>query len=449
MSETNRSEIFAFVQIISLFVIFNYNAYFLVPSFEALKNTFGFSDTQLGLLSGGYLFANGFSTIIWSYLSETKFTSRKIMLSLSFLIAGILILTNVFINSPVYFTLIIILSGFSLGSVLPLGFSMIADIFISEERTQAYTLWYTFGGFGITLGIAISSIIGSIFTWRYTLLVDALLLFIGAILSWLTKEPVRGWADLGRKSNHILQRMNFVIDFKAIKTIVTNKSNILLIITGALQVIPDTVLLIWGFQFVVRELKVNSIAALIYLSIIGSGAFGGILLARLVDKTYIRNVEMRPFFGSLFCLLSALFFLLFFLSDFTLEIYDKDLVVVFFKIITRIIANPYVLLASSFYFIGKFINTPLGPIKESVLADVNLPEHRSIIKSFMIIIELLARSISTLIVGLLSDLICGVKIAIIVMLSPWILASFFWIVISKNYEIAHNKIREKLRERVK
>jgi len=448
MNKVDRSEIFTFIQIISLFIVLNYNAYFLVPSFEALKNAFGFSDTHLGFLSGGYLFANGFSTILWSYLSETKFTSRKYILSLSFVIAGTLILIDVFITSPLYFSLIIILSGFSLGSVLPLGFSMIADIFISEERTQAYTLWYTFGGFGITLGIAISSIVGSMLSWRHTLLIDALFLFIGGLLAWLIKEPVRGGADLGLKSGHISQRIEFIIDAKAIKTMITNKLNILLIIESSFQVIPDTVLLIWGFQFVVRELKVSSVAALVYLSIVGTGAFGGIILARLVDKIYVRNRKMRPLTGALFCLLSALFFILFFLSNFRLEIYDKDLIVVFFKVITKIITNPYILLASSFYFIGKFINTPLGPIKESVLADINLPEHRSIMKSFMIIIELLSRSISTLIVGLLSDLICGVKIAIICMLLSWVIASFLWVIISKNYRIAHDRVQEELRKRI-
>ncbi len=449
MNKIGINKSLTFIQIIFLFIILNYNAYFLVPSFEFMREYLGFSDTLLGFLSGGYLFANGLSTLIWAYISEARLKSRKNVLSISFLLASLFILIEIFARSPLFFLLLFILAGFSLGSVLPLGFSIIADIFVSEERTQAYTLWYTFGGFGISLGIAISSIVIAILGFRFTLLIDALFLLMGSVLSWLIKEPVRGWADIGLKTSFSRYAIEFSISMKDIKLLLKNKINLLLIFEGALQVIPDTVILIWGFQFIMRDLSASSVVALVYLSIVGTGAFGGILLARVVDKIYAKNKVLRPLMSVIFCLLSALFFISFFQSSFELDIYDTDIFTSFFKITEKILSNSYIFLASLLYFMGKFVNTPLGPIKESVLADINLPEHRAIIKSFMIIIELVSRSISALLVGLLSDLTGEIRMAIIYMLSPWILASFIWIIISHDYESYYNKARSELEKRIK
>ncbi len=375
MFKLDADHLSTFVQLASLFIILNYNTYFLVPNFEAIRYAFNVSDMYLGLLSGGYLFANGFSTIAWAYLSETQMKTRKKVLSLSFILASLFMFFEVFVYSATYFIIIIILTGVSLGSVLPLGFSIIADIFRSEERTQAYTLWYTIGGFGISLGIAVSSIISSIFSWRYTILLDSILLLIGGVLSYFIKEPMRGWSDIRSYGKVELLTFDSNLRLKDLRKIITNRTNLKLILESTFQVIPDAVILIWGFQFIMRELKVCNVAALVYLSIVGTGAFGGIILARIIDKIYLKNKKMRPIMGSLFCLLSALFLILFSSSKFELNIYNGDIIAVFFEILEIIISNPCIFVASIFYFIGKLVNTPLGPIKESVLADINLPEH--------------------------------------------------------------------------
>lgn len=448
MNYLSKRDLITFIQLTTLFIILNYNNYFLVPDFESLKVFFGVSDSYLGILSGGYLFANGFSTLAWSYLSETRFRARRKILSLSFILASAFVFIDVFIYIPIYFMALIILSGFALGSVLPLGFSIIADIIRSEERTQAYTLWYTFGGIGISLGIALSAITSAIYGWRFSLVLDSILLLAGGIAALFIEEPIRGKADIETLARVESKVLEFRLRSSDIRVILSNKVNLLLIVEGVLQVIPDTVILIWGFQFIMRELKTCNVAALAYLSIVGTGAFGGILLARLVDRVYSKEKIMRPFMASLFCILSAVFFIFFFSSHFELDVYEKDIVLAFILVLTRILKNPYVLIASLFYFLGKFINTPLGPIKESILADINLPEHRSIIKSFLIIIELISRSVSTLIVGLVSDLMGELRIAIIYMLTPWLLASLFWIIIAKKYVLVQESVRKALRKRL-
>ncbi len=67
-------------------------------------------------------------------------------------------------------------------------------------------------------------------------------------------------------------------------------------------------------------------------------------------------------------------------------------------------------------------------------------------KSVMIITELIARSFSTIIVGILSDLM-GVKTAINYMLLSWLVASFIWITIAKSYVIEHDKVKKELIKR--
>ena len=436
----------SFLQISFLLILQYSNAYVLVPNYSSIKMDFGVSDAYLGLLSGMYIFANGVASFIWSYVSEAEGLKRKQILSLSYFMASILMFLTFTALDAFSFILFYTLTGLALGAILPLGFSIISDFFESDMRVRIFMLWYMFGGCGITLGLGIGAILGTYFYWRFPILVCSSILILGGVISLLIYEPERGAVELKEVSVSEYS-YSYVFKLSDLNLLKDTRSNFYVILQGIFGVIPDSVILTWGLQYLIRESKASEVGALIFLSLMGIGSLGGVYVAYLADKLYKKKKIYRPLIASLCSIIGTVLYVGFFLIPFELNIPTNNLIDALYIVFLRLLEDGLVLLAFTIFTTAKLINSAIGPIRDSVLADVNLPEQRAIILSIIIICELFSRSLGIALVGLLSDITNNLRIAIILSMTFLMISGTIWILVSKHYENDILRMREILRNR--
>lgn len=446
---TRKKEItrwISFLQISFLLILQYSNAYVLVPNYSSIKMDFKVSDAYLGLLSGMYIFANGVASFIWSYVSEAKGLKRKQILSLSYFLASILMFLTFMALDAFSFIIFYTLTGLALGAILPLGFSIISDLFESGMRVRIFMLWYMFGGFGITLGLGLGAILGTYFYWRFPILVCSSILILGGAISLLIYEPERGAVELKEVSASEYP-YSYVFKLSDLNLLKDTRSNFYVILQGIFGVIPDSVILTWGLQYLIRESKASEVGALIFLSLMGIGSLGGVYVAYLADKLYKKKKIYRPLIASLCSITGTALYVGFFLIPFELNILTNNLIDALYIVFLRLLEDGLVLLAFTIFTTAKLINSAIGPIRDSVLADVNLPEQRAIILSIIIICELFSRSLGIALVGLLSDITNNLRIAIILSMTFLMISGAIWILVGKHYENDILRMKEILRNR--
>ena len=426
-------------------------SYLIIPNYNLIKMDFHISDTFLGLMSGLFLFLNGVAALIWSYFSDTILIKRKIFLIISMGVAGILTLLTYTAQDFASLFIFRILTGASLGSILPLGFSILSDTFDRSRRTSIFMLWYVLGGFGLGLGFGMSVLLGNYFSWRLPLFYGGItILLIGMFVSATLLEPERGSAEeeLGALIN---RGAKYSYRFKPsdLSIIIANKSNFFAALQGFLGTIPNGIIFTWALQYIIRDLGTTELVGSIFLGIMSIGALGGFLVSYAADKLYKYNVAIRPVIAGFCSIFESILFIMFFSVPLHLNIYEKDLTVGVQKIFSLLFTNFFVLLTASFFFFAMFFNSAVGPIRNSVLSDVNLPEHRATVLAGVTIIELFSKSIGIAVLGFLADLFSSLHFPIILAMTLWIFSGIAWFYLAWYYGYDVGYIRGILERRRK
>jgi len=437
-----------FSQIVMLYILENMASYLLIPNYNLIKYDLGVSDTYLGLLMGGFLLMNGFAALLWSYASDAKGMRRKALLSASLVGGGIFIVLASVSPNPILLIIFWVFSGGALGAIIPLGFSLISDLFDRHIRTKVFMLWYMLGGIGLALGFGLALFLGTYYGWRLPLYFGGLILiFLGGPLSLLIWEPQRGFSDIDTPIDQYYYPYRFRP--QDIGLILSNKSNIYVALQGFFGTIPNGVLFTWTVHYIIREANASEIAASVFLGFMSVGALGGLVLSHITDKLYRRNPTYRPLVAAFCSIVEGVLFMIFFAVPMKLNIYTDDPIDAFFAMIHMLYTNPQIFMLFIVFFIAMFFNSPVGAIRNSVLSDVNLPEDKATVLSAINIGELLSKSIGVSIVGALSDLFGSLRIPIIITMSIWILSGASWILVAKHYQRDILKIRRILEQRIK
>ena len=438
-----------FFQVTLLYILQNINAYLVIPNYNLIKQNLKVSDIYLGIMTGGYLFLNGLAALLWSYASDVRGFKRKILLASSYFSGGILTLLTSISPHPYLILLFWVLTGGFLGAIIPLGFSIISDLFEREKRTPIYMLWYTLGGVGLAIGYAIAIFLGVNYGWRRPLFIGAFtLIIIGVPLCFSLWEPPRGISEV---ENIKPYRYSYPYKFRPqdIGLILSNKSNIYVALQGFFGTIPNGVLFTWSLQFLIREVRVNEIGATIILGIASTGALGGLALSYVTDKLYKKEVIYRPLVAAICSFSEGILFAVFFSLPIKLNIYTDDVASALHKILEAMISNTLVLTAVLIFFIAMFFNSSVGPIRNSVLSDINLPEHRATVLSAIVIMELFSKAIGITIVGILSDVLNTLRYPMIAVMLIWVLSGIAWLKVANYYTMDAQKIRDIIMDRMK
>lgn len=445
-----RKKWIGFSQISLLYILQNMDAYLLIPNYNLIKNDLAVTDAYLGMITGGYLFFNGLAALIWSYASDARGMKRKMLLAGSFITGGILTMIVSILYNPLGIAFLWILAGGSLGAIIPLGFSIISDLFESGSRTGIFMIWYTLGGVGLAIGYGLSLFLGVIAGWRYPLYIGGMILiFLGAPLCLLLWEPPRGLADLRSTKGTGDYRYPYRFQPSDLGLIISNKSNIYVALQGILGTIPNGVLFTWTVHYIIREAHASEVVASVFIGIMSTGALGGLALSYLADKLYQLKHEYRPILAGICSVSEAILFTVFFSIPIRINVFSDDPIEAFTQIVNLIRVNKVFLLAFLLFFIAMFFNSPVGAIRNSVLADVNLPEHRATVLAGVNIAELFSKSLGITLVGLLSDIMGNLRIPITITMIVWIFSGSAWFTLSRYYEKDLSRVKKTLDERIK
>jgi MFS family permease len=181
-----------------LFVIslFNYtDRYMIAILLPSIKQDFGLSDTQMGVLSGVAftLFYVVCGVPIARFADQR---SRKKILVTALALWSVMTAVCGLVQN--FFQLVIarMLVGIGEAGSSPPSYSVISDIYPPQRRATAMAVYLAGAPMGILIGFTLGGWLTAEYGWRYALFAVGVpgLVFAG-LLVWLFKEPARGAVD--------------------------------------------------------------------------------------------------------------------------------------------------------------------------------------------------------------------------------------------------------------
>jgi MFS family permease len=168
----------------------------LGPNLSAVASEFGFSDEERDRKLGGdialaFFLLGAPASLVVGCLADTSHRSRLFAMVVG-IGEGACLLTYF---STTYSQLYVCraITGFSVGGALPLIYSVLGDLFASDERHAVSAVVGVGTGAGIALGQGVAGFLGPTFGWRLPFLIVSVPALVCALLVLLTvTDPERG-----------------------------------------------------------------------------------------------------------------------------------------------------------------------------------------------------------------------------------------------------------------
>jgi MFS family permease len=162
---------------------------------QPIKQEFGFSDTQLGLL-GGLAFALLYSTLGIPIARRADRGDRVTIITASLLIWSAFTALTGLARNFTHFLLARLAVGIGEAGCSPPAYSLIADYFPPERRATAVSI-YSMGIYaGVFVGLVVGGEVAQAFGWRAAFFVVGLPGVLLALVVRLTlREPPRGFSE--------------------------------------------------------------------------------------------------------------------------------------------------------------------------------------------------------------------------------------------------------------
>ncbi len=315
------------------------------------------------------------------------------MLSLSGItILGTLIIG--YVDSSVGLFLGMTLSGIGSLGIYPVGYVFIADITPQKYRGSAYSLRSLVNGLGQAVVAAYSVIIGIHF--GIYKLIRAYILSLAAFtilyeIIGYNIPPSPEWVAPDIRKLPELLRENEV-----------DKS---LYAFALFYAIPRGAMQIRAITYFVESRGVTETMGSVLLGVIAAPAVLSVPILMLVDFFYREDrLRIRPLAASVAILLFMYLFHEFFSRDYKrsykkTENVAEALILIFKKLSEDRIFRGIILIGGIAFMIAGTV----GPLKNGILADTNLPEYRGFLYATLSVIDSLGRGIGAAIAGFLGE----------------------------------------------
>jgi len=424
-----------FTKLLIISALVQTNIYLLVPNFEYISEEFQIGDALLGLMSGLYVIVIGLSTLLWGLLTDRIKTRKKIMIA-NLSLALISSINSYILSDFNLFLLSQVILAFFIGSLAPIIYSLITDLFEPGERITSLNIWNIISSVGSGIGFVVGLITGFFGNWRLGILCGGIALMIAMIISLVIYEPVRGASDpqIGR----ILIEKNIDYPYRLSmdslkRAIMKNKTNLLMINQAILVYIAWGAFSTWGIHAIIRQANTSNVVATIILGIASAGNLGSLIICPIADKIRKQNPKKLVIIASMALVVETIALSNMLLLIPKINILSKDLVSTLILAFTIIASNSRLQIAIIIGAIGLLANSIISPIRDSIVADINLPENRGTMISLISISVFLGRGVGIFLVGLLSQYINSLPVAIILAQLALIPASFIWLKSSSTY----------------
>jgi len=427
---------FTFTQLTIIAIICNAHSYVLIPNIRLIIESFNETYIYVGILLGAYTFMCGVAALGWALYSDVSGFQRRLLMAAGIAAGGVLTVLSSSVENKFFFALLYILGGMTLSVIRPLAATILMDMYRSEERSHKFMKFKIYSGFGIVLGFALGVLVGSWAGWRFPLMIlGVLYLVVGIPVALIMREPPKGFSE--EQLHEVLvvtARYPFNLRIGDLKIIAGTRSNIFIVLQGIFGIIASSSIEVWIVQYLVVEAGTNEMVASVYLGIGALGSLGGILVAWIADRLYRRSPKYRPLVAGISAILSSIAFILFLSIPIRISSKPKSFLEALIVVVNSIGSGGMLMLATLFFFCGMLINSSIGSIKDSVVSDVNLPEHRATILSGISIIELLSKSIGIAVMGFLIYVTGSIRIPLMIAVSFWMISSIYWILMSRFVE---------------
>lgn len=347
------------------------------------------------------------------------------------------------LSSNYFFYLAFIIAGaVGTGAFLPLGYSMIGDLYSPKDRGKKYGIMQFSLVLGSGMGIIFGGLLGNYggpLGWRFAYGLGFLLgvlSLIFYIFSAIEPERLRSEPEFEDYEGEI--KYTYKITFNNLKQLFRKKSVRAILISVLCSGIANSTLGTWAIFYLNTKISgVDSslIVTTIYI-LAGSGALPGTIIGgRLGDKYFKKGKQKARVLISIVGLvfgifLIILFYLVPFFTETTLQVI---LSWIFFLIIG---------------YIGFFFTSFAVGNQFAIYSEVSLPEVRSTANAMNGLMVNIGGIFGNLIISsLIESNISWLPYAILLVLVIWLFGAFFWIIPYYHYPKESKECRDILLKR--
>ncbi|MCO6042046.1 MFS transporter [Thermococcus alcaliphilus] len=436
MGNLRRRVSIALLVLMAAFLMADQNL--LPPNYQQIMAEFGISETQMGLVSTIFVATSALITILWGMLSDIK--SRKKLLVVGVLLGEIPCFLTAYVTSYWQLLAMRFLTGIGIGSIIPIGYSLIADMFEEEKRGRGYSYIETAFGFGTLFGMIIA---GLIVSWRTPFIIAAVPNFILAPLFYfVAEEPKRGEGE--KELREVLEKgyeYTYRLNKEALKKSLKTKTNILIFLQGIIGTVPWGVIMYWLISFFIVTRGMEKSTATFVLLIVGISSVIGSLLGGFVGDYF----EARQRGGR--AVITGLAIFIGMIAAIGLILYPLP---------SKLTSIHWIgLTLYSLAFI-QFVSYA-GPNVRAIVSQVNLPEDRGTVFGLFNILDNVGKATGPLFGGFLIETLRSMgysdalayEYTLLIGALFWIPCALVWLWIRKSYPEDRDAVKEILKKRAK
>ena len=395
MSERQKERTFLFI----LFIYFS--IYFYLGILPANI------DNLLTQLSGASSFGVSFiitlglicltiSMLFFGYFSNHL--SQRIGRKNLFIITNLLWIISIGVVSIspnyIFFIVFYMIAAFGNGAFLPLGFSIVGDLYGPEQRGTKFGMMYV----GLSLGSGLGIIFGGLLGWRLGFLVSCIL---GAVGIFGYFKHAIDPKSTEYQETRLVQEYNNQITAKTLIDVVKTKTVLGILISVFCSGIATSTISNWGIFYLNLQLN-NKMMAILFYIIAGVGAILGSCIGGMLGDIFYDNEKLngRIKISILGIVLGPLFLLGFYHYAF---------------IMFGIFGYFFVFFSSGNQF--------------AIYSDVCTPETRSVVNSLNGVMINIGGIVGSVIVSatIYQDLSL-ISLSITIVLVIWSLSAVFWLI---------------------
>lgn len=257
---------------------------------EPIKQEFGLSDTQLGLLTG-IVFAAFYAVLGIPFAAWADRGNRRNIIALALTIWSGMTALSAFAGN--YGQLALARMGVGIGEAggTPPATAMIADVFPPKRRALALGIYTTGISLGILFGFILGGAIAAKYGWRMGFFVAGVPgLFLALVLLLTVSEPRRGQSEervLDENVPSLKDTLRFFLSQRAM---------IGLLLGGVFVCISANAFLVGIPLYLIRvhEVPIGELGIALGLLMGGLGGIGAIGIGALCDKLSEKDLRWRP-----------------------------------------------------------------------------------------------------------------------------------------------------------
>ncbi|MFX1480880.1 MAG: MFS transporter [Promethearchaeota archaeon] len=424
----------------------------LIPSYPAIRLQFNIPEALIAIPDAFFVLISAVFALLWGYWAD-KIDRKKVLIAGAFSWTIGMILTGI---SNTYSMLIFsrVLSGAGLGSVLPVGYSIISDAIPAEERSGWFGTLAILSSVSNGAGQGLSSFLGPIFTWRFPFFLLSGISILVIVVLLFVKIPQRGAGE-----DELMELVELDLEYsyriskKDLTDILRKKSNLYLIIQGFFSIIPGTVLVYFTttmltlqyFHQIPSQIRLQTAA--IFAGMIGIGyILGNAVFSRMGDILFRRNKKSRAILATICLMLSIPFAIILLLSLRPINVAELSIIYpdpiptdqlwtyIFQTIGGIFVAYPNYIIFFIFALMASMLGA--GPVanKNAIMIDVNMPEHKGTAASFFKLSEQIGKGVTLLLSFTLISILGSIFNMMFFTIFFWLPAAILWLFASLNVE---------------